>query len=826
MALEKKYDSKSIESKWKQYWIDNKIFKFDPRKPGKIYSVDTPPPTVSGSLHIGHIFSYTHTDIQVRYFRMKGFNVYYPMGFDDNGLPSEILTEKDLKIKATDLPRNEFVEKCYQTCKKYEQMYQNLWEIIALSVDWDEVYTTIQESSRRISQRSFIHLLKQQRIYYQQAPVMWCPKCQTAIAQAEIEEKMFNSKFNDLIFELPNRDPLVIATTRPELLASCVAVFIHPEDNRYEHLINKSAGLTLKVPVFGQEVPLITDPAVDKEKGTGVVMCCTFGDRQDIEWWQKHELPLKISIDERGRMNDLARGFEGLIVEKARKEILAKADEMGLVKKSEDISHQVNTHERCGTPVEFLSKKQWFLKVMDLKDELIARADEINWYPDFMKKRYIDWVRNLAWDWCLSRQRFYGVPIPVWHCNACGKFILPEDEHLPIDPIIDKPPDQRCPHCQGNDFTPETDILDTWATSSLTPDLNFRWGEKDQKDYLYPMQLRPQAHEIIRTWTFYTILKSHLHHDSIPWENVVISGFVTIPSQDPGKVNIKGGKKTFKAEKISKSKHGDIASPLKLLERYSADILRYWSANASPGYDMQFKGIEEIEVGKKVVTKIWNSFRFISMHLEGYTPELSDLSEAMDNFIIYRLNQVISACTDYFDHYDFRLARNTVIEFFWKEFCDNYLEIVKDRLYNAEQRGEKARKSALFTLYTAGRAIIGLLAPFLPYITEEIYDQLFTQEGVESIHLSKWPQPVKLEIDDSLEIQGNMFFELLAQLREFRGSQGLSQKAEIAQAVLKTSSDNLKLFENIQEDFLATTHILNLKKVSSEQDESYSLEFV
>ncbi|KPJ72669.1 valine--tRNA ligase, partial [candidate division TA06 bacterium DG_78] len=352
MTLDKKYNAREAEKKWQQFWDNEKIYCFDWNSSKPIYSIDTPPPTVSGSLHMGHLFSYIQTEIQARFFRMRGFNVFYPMGYDDNGLPSERLTEKILKIKATDLPRDEFIKKCYITCKEYEREYEILWKRMGLSIDRSAIYTTIEERSRRISQRSFLELFKMKRIYYKEEPVMWCPTCKTAIAQAEMAEKNFKSNFNDLVFVLDDGNPLIIATTRPELLPSCVAVFVHPEDKRYRHIVNKKA----KVPVFSQTVPIFTDAAVDKEKGTGVVMCCTFGDRQDIEWWKRHNLPLKISITEDGTMNETSGEFRGLSIDNARQAIIDKAKTLGLVKTTKAIDHEVNTHERCETPIEFLSK--------------------------------------------------------------------------------------------------------------------------------------------------------------------------------------------------------------------------------------------------------------------------------------------------------------------------------------------------------------------------------------------------------------------------------------------------------------------------------------
>ncbi|MBN1150412.1 valine--tRNA ligase [candidate division WOR-3 bacterium] len=813
MHTRKNYDPFETEKKWSEIWKKEKTHEFDFSSSKPIYSVDTPPPTVSGSLHMGHIFSYTHTDFQVRFFRMNGFNVYYPMGFDDNGLPSEILTEKSLNIKAEDLPRDEFVKKCHRTCSEFEVLYENLWKKMALSVDWNETYTTIDDKTRRISQRSFLELLKSGRIYYGEEPVMWCRKCGTAISQAEIEEKNFQSKFNDIAFKVEGMNDLEISTTRPELLPSCVAVFVHPQDVRYKGYVGKRG----VVPVFGQKIEIMSDAAVDMEKGTGAVMCCTFGDRQDIEWWKNKGLELRISIDEKGRMNNLAGKFKGMEIDQARESILEEVQKNGCLLSRRDVVHLVNTHERCSTPIEFLSKKQWFLRVMDIKEELIRRADEINWYPKFMKNRYVDWVQNLAWDWCLSRQRFFGVPIPIWRCSECGEVILPDYSDLPVDPIVTNPPVEKCPRCSSSEIIPETDVMDTWATSSLTPQINAKWREEDERKGFLPMDLRPQAHDIIRTWTFYTIVKSHLHNNSIPWKNIVISGFVTIPSQDSLNVNVKGGKKTFKSEKLSKSKHGDIASPEKLLEKYGADVIRFWAAGASPGMDFQLKNMEEIDYGKKVATKIWNAFKFMSLHLKGYKPGFPENLEVMDEFILMKLSEAIEKSTEFFNSYDFRMARNTVLDFFWRDFCDYYLEIVKDRLYNPQTRGENATNSAKWTVYNVGKNVLLLFAPFMPYLTEEISSLLFCPENDwKSIHLASWPVGILLKDNEKVLETGQMFFELLGQVREYRGAKGMSQKEDIEKASIVSNQKNIENFKRVQDDFSAVSRIKNIELKAEE----------
>jgi len=809
--MPKHYKPEEIEPKWQAYWEEHGIHRFDPASEKPIYSIDTPPPTVSGSLHIGHVFSYTHTEIQARFWRMRGYNVYYPMGWDDNGLPSERLTEKELDIKATDLSRGEFIDRCLEVTRKYEKEFEELWRRMGMSLDWSLTYSTIEERTRRISQRSFLDLVEKGMIYRQNEPVTWCTECRTAIAQAEMESKPFESIFNDIVFTLDDGTPIVIATTRPELLPACVAVFVHPDDEANRHLIGRKA----KPPLFDLWVPILADEQVDREKGTGIVMCCTFGDKTDIDWWKTRGLDMRIVLGDDGHLNELAPGYEGLYSKKARKRMIEAIEAACLLKGQKPITHEVSTHERCGTEVEFLSKYQWFIKVLDYKKELIARADEINWYPPFMKTRYVNWVDGLAWDWCISRQRFFGVPFPVWYCKSCGETLLARAEDLPVDPLTDPAPGP-C-RCGSTELTGEGDVMDTWATSSLTPNINARWGEQDEKPGLFPMSLRPQAHEIIRTWTFYTIAKSHLHEGTIPWRNVAVSGFITIPS-DEAKKKGKGAARGFKAEKISKSKHGHITSPFLMLENYGADGLRYWASNAPLGSDMPLN-LEDFKIGRRTLVKLWNSFRFASLHIAEYSPgEAADL-ETMDRWLLVRLNRTIEKATRSFNGYDLRTARQDVGEFFWKCFCDDYLEIVKDRLYNPDVRGAGARAAAQETLYRTGLAILKMWAPFIPHVTEEIYQGLFREtDDLVSLHRAAWPEPETVEDDEGFaERAGNMMTEMLGAVRQYKGSRSISMREDVACVEVTIHPEARPLMEAVLDDFKAVSRAVEIKFVDGEE---------
>jgi len=618
MELPKKYDPKIAEKKWQKYWEQHEIYKFDPNdNEREIFTIDTPPPTVSGEMHLGHSFSYSQMDFMARYQRMTGKNIFYPFGTDDNGLATERLVERKNKVRSVNMKRSEFIKLCLSTLEKIRPNFIQDWKNIGMSCDFSLFYSTINEHCRRISQWSFIDLYNKGREYRKEAPSIWCPECQTAIAQVELEDKEFTTKFNDIVFKVGSKE-LIVATTRPELLSSCVAVFIHPHDKRYLKYVGRDA----KVPLFNYEVPILVDERADPEKGTGVVMCCTFGDQTDIEWYKAHKLPLRMSITKDGRMTKLAKGYTGLKIKEARSKIIDDLKKNGLLKKQEIHKHMVNVHERCGTPVEILNTKQWFIKYLDLKKQFLKNGKEINWYPEHMRNRLDNWIKGLQWDWCISRQRHFGVPFPVWYCKKCDAEIIADEKDLPVDPMEDNPPVKKC-KCGSTDFIPEKDVLDTWATSSLTPQLA---GElvkgKPNYKYIYPYDLRPQAHDIISFWLFNTMVKSQLHYNRNPWKNVTISGWALDP----------------KGKKMSKSK-GNVIHPQEMIIKYNADALRFWAAGSKLGEDLPFQE-KDLITGKKTVVKLWNASKFALMHLDNFTYDSYKL-EVIDRWLLTKLQKLI-----------------------------------------------------------------------------------------------------------------------------------------------------------------------------------------
>ncbi|MGD8245286.1 MAG: valine--tRNA ligase, partial [Anaerolineae bacterium] len=565
MGLSRRYKPRDAESALQVLWQETGVYRFDPQARGPIYSIDTPPPTVSGHLHLGHVYSYSQTDFMARFWRMNGRNVFYPMGYDDNGLPTERLVERRLGIKDVDVGRAAFIEACLQVSEAEEREYEALWRRLGLSIDWRYTYRTIDERSRRISQRSFLDLHRKGLTYRQEAPTIWCPECHTAIAQADLADLERTTALITLAFHREGGEPIPIATTRPELLPACVAVFVHPQDDRFRALV----GRQITVPLFGQQVPVLADLAADPEKGTGAVMCCTFGDATDVQWWYAHDLPLRGGVGPEGQLSEGAGDFAGLPVPEARRRITQALQDHGYLVERQQIDQSVRVHERCDTPVEYIVTQQWFVRLLDFKDELLEAGEHVVWHPSHMKARYRAWVENLHWDWCISRQRSFGVPFPLWYCDACGAVLVADEDKLPIDPT-DQGPSQACT-CGSAAFKPEWDVMDTWATSSLTPQIVGGWLE-DRGLYarVFPMSLRPQAHEIIRTWAFYTIAKSHYHFGVLPWSDVAISGWGLAPEG---------------SSKISKSRGGGPMPPLEMIERYSADAVRYWAASTGLGKD-------------------------------------------------------------------------------------------------------------------------------------------------------------------------------------------------------------------------------------------------
>ena len=755
------------EKKWNSRWDSAGIYRYDPAVSREhTYIVDTPPPTVSGNLHVGHMFSYTQTDIQVRYRRMQGMNILYPIGWDDNGLPTErrvqnffgikcnpsLPYDPSLELKPVDsaskssmkeVSRRNFIEACAMLAQIDEKKFEELFRSIGHSYDWNFKYATIDNGSMFASQLSFLDLVKKGVVYTKETPHMWDITFQSAVANAEIVDREQKGAFFHIGFKCEDGSDFVIATTRPELLSACIGIVANPSDERYVHLFGKKA----ITPGFYAPVGIYPADYVQPEKGTGIMMVCTFGDAMDVEWWKKSGLPMKQIIGKDGRIFDVDYGvgvFEsvdpkksrenfsqliGLDIERARMRTVDILKAEGALKDVKGIVHSVKYYEKGDRPIEFIPTRQWFINVLDFKEKLLEQGRKIEWHPTNMRERYESWVKNLNQDWCISRQRYFGIPFPVWYpLNKAGEIefdtpIFATEDMLPLDPMITPPPGfSETQRNQSGGFISTPDVMDTWATSSVTPQIVARWGTEAPL-HTIPIDLRTQAHEIIRTWAFYTIVKSFFHSNDIPWRHICVSGYVT----DSHK------------EKMSKSS-GNVVTPEALIKQYSADGVRYWAGKSKLGQDTIYNP-QAFSVGKRLATKIFNVGRFVKTILDksstdiSSTDILSSVSEVTDRMFLETLFDTVTLVKDSFEKYDYATALSLSEELFWK-YCDYYVELVKGRAYNSPEKSA-AKMSAMSSLLTSTRTFLLLFAPIMPYVTEEVWSVLFPD--AQSIHRTAWP---------------------------------------------------------------------------------------
>jgi valyl-tRNA synthetase len=817
-----------LEERWAQVWESQGTYRFDRSKSREqVYSIDTPPPTVSGSLHVGHVFSYTHTDCIARYQRMRGLEVFYPMGWDDNGLPTERRVQNYFGVRCdpslpydpsyeppaspgkeqVPISRRNFVELCERLTVEDEKVFEELWRRLGLSVDWGRTYQTIDDVAQRASQRAFLRNLARGEAYQAEAPTLWDVTFRTAVAQAELEDRERDGKYYRLGFVRPDGERVWIETTRPELLSACVALVAHPDDERYQPLF----GSTVTTPLFGVEVPVVAHHLADPEKGSGIAMICTFGDTTDVTWWRELQLPTRPVIGWDGRIlrdtpewipTEAGRAayeaIAGLTAFSAKEKMVELLTEAGCTEGEPRATvQQVKFYEKGDKPLEIVTTRQWYIRNggrdTGLRDELVARGAELAWHPPFMQARYTSWVEGLNGDWLISRQRFFGVPVPVWYrlddegLPLYDELLIPSEDQLPIDPSSDAPAgyDESQRGVPGG-FMGDPDIMDTWATSSLTPQIAGRWAADDDLwSRLYPFDLRPQAHEIIRTWLFSSVVRAHLEDGVLPWKHAAISGWILDPDR----------------KKMSKSK-GNVVTPMGLLDEHGADGVRYWAASGRPGTDTAFD-VGQMKVGRRLAIKILNASKFVLGLGAALPADPSVITDPLDRAMLAALDGVVREATAAFDDYNYARALEVAEQFFWS-FCDDHVELVKDRAYGG--RGEDAALSAKSALALALSVQLRLFAPVLPFVTEEVWS--WWQEG--SVHRAAWPSSDELAgaTGDAAVVAD--VAAALSGVRKAKSEAKASMRADVERATVTAPAEQIARVREAAGDLAAAGRVADL----------------
>jgi len=831
MAFEKKYN-KEKEKEIRKFWEENKIFKFNKNTTKKIFSIDTPPPTVSGKMHIGHAYSYSQQDFIARFKRMKGYEVYFPFGTDDNGLATEKLVQKTKNVNLRKIEREEAIKICLDFLGEERPKFIEDWKRIGMSCDFSINYSTIDDYSRKISQKSFLDLYKKGLVKRREGPIMWDRVFETAIAQAELEDKKRKSYLNYIKARVKNTYDtfLIYATTRPELIFACVGMSIDDKGNYIKlkvgdeywitgektykevfkdfdyEIVEKLKGEDLideKVilPLTNKEIEISQDITVQADFGTGIAYFCTFGGLEDIEWAARHKVePISI-LDTKGRLNHLCEKYEGMLAEEARKEIIKEFEDKKFLIKKEIKEQVVNVGERSGVEVEFIISKQWYVKILDKKEYLWEQAQKLNWFPDYMKHRLENWIKGLQWDWSISRQRHFGIPIPVWY-DKKGNIYLPNEEQLPVDPLKDRP--KSAP--KNIELIPEKDVFDTWFTSASSPFLAINLIKNEEtKKKLFPIDLRPQAHDIINFWLFYTMTKTNLLYDTNPFKNVTISGWVLAPD----------------GTKMSKSK-GNTIAPQNIIKKYSSDALRFAAASSKLGQDLPFQE-KDVQTGIKVVNKLYNANKFASMLLKDFTKEDREFNfeklKSIDKWIIAKAQKVIKGSTESFENYEYSKAKSLFTNYFMHNIADNYIEIVKQRLWNPDIYGEdtiKSQQALYYALYTSLKG----LAPFLVFITEEIYQNFYREfEETISIHKTKWPEYIKNYDKEDIVSKGDKFIEIISEVRKYKAEKQQSMKTEIEKLIVNVDKETKAFIEDSLEDLKNVTNVKKIEFRENKEDE-------
>jgi valyl-tRNA synthetase len=790
--LPKEFDILAIERKWQAKWEETGAYRFDwadSKRP--VFSVDTPPPYPSGDFHMGNVLNWSYFDFLARYKRMRGFNVYFPQGWDCHGLGIEVQVEKENNIKKREMPPDKFRKLCEQLVEKYIAVMKEGVVHLGCSVDWSTEYRTMNPDYWRRTQLSFILLYKKGFMYQGTHPVNWCPRCETAIADAEVNYEEQEGTLHYVRFPLENSEEhLMIATTRPELIPACVAVGINPSDSRFAEYI----GRKITVPTTGRSVSIIPDETVDPEFGTGVVMICSYGDKADVKTILSHKLPVRIILAENGRINENGGKYTGLTIAEAKKAIVEDLEKEGLLEKTEKLKQEIGLCDRCDSRVEILELKQWFMKTRILTDKVEETANRVVWFPDYMKIRLIDWARSLDWDWVISRQRVFATPIPIWYCKNCGEVILAEESWVPIDPKIEKPRTDKCPKCGGTDFTPEIDVFDTWMDSSISCAVHAGWPDREDWRRLFPADVHPSGIDIIRTWAYYLMVRHLALFDETPYKSCLINGMVLGAD----------------GRKMSKSLKNYVAAP-EVLNKVGSDAARQWAAaGGATGSDIPFRW-PDVEYGWRFLIKLWNASRFVSELLKDFKPskEKEYVLQPLDRWILSKAEKLTKRVTEAFDSCQFNIAVEETRNFAWHVFCDYYIEAVKDRLYKPEHYGEEKRKAAQYTLYAVLCRILQLLAPIMPHVTEEIYQTMYAEEqGWKSINLSPWPTSDEKRIDEEAEKCGDLIAAVINEIRREKSERHLPLNTQIKKLTVYAGEKDLaKMVMEGKEDIAGTCKV-------------------
>ena len=732
------------------------------------FSIDTPPPYPSGEFHMGNVLNWTYFDMVARFKRMRGFNVLFPQGWDCHGLSIEIQVEKIYNLKKRDAPPDQFRKWCEELVEKYIAMMKEGILKLGCSVDWTTEYRTMDPDYWRRTQLSFILLSKKGYMYQGTHPVNWCPRCETAIADAEVDYEKREGILHYIRFPIEgNSEYLLIATSRPEFIPACVAVAVNPTDERFSKYIGKK----IIVPMVKHSVSIIGDEHVDPCFGTGVVMICTFGDKEDVKTVFKHKLPIIILLSENGQVNENGGKYAGLYVNQARKAIVQDLSDAGLLEKTEKLMQEVGVCDRCKSHVEILDRKQWFMKTRALTDRVEQATNEVVWYPDYMKTRLIDWAKSLDWDWVVSRQRVFATPIPVWYCKNCNDVIVADEDWVPIDPKLENPRLSACPNCGGKEFTPEKDVFDTWMDSSITCAVHAGWPDRSDWKRLFPADVHASGIDIIRTWAYYLMVRHLALFDEKPYKSCLINGMVL------------GGD----GRKMSKSLKNYVAAP-EVLNKHGSDATRQWAAGGgATGSDIPFRW-QDVEYGRRFLVKLWNVSSFAGQKLEDYVPaKLESVSLLLlDQWILTKLAKVVKKVTTAMEDCQFNIAVDEIRNFTWHIFCDSYIEAVKDRLYRPDLYGEESKDAAQTTIYTVLYTILRLSAPIIPHLTEEIYQAMFSDDKkIESLQLAGWPSPCELGLNEKAEQQGDLVITLISEVRKEKSEKHLALNAPIKQLTVK-----------------------------------------